>query len=76
LLLPMMQHTGLAFLEADLRVRAPTFVGDTIHVACEVTEARPTSDGKRGLVRTRNRILRQDGSVTLEYNPLRLLRRR
>jgi len=30
LLLPMMQHTGLAFLEAELRVRAPTRVGDTI----------------------------------------------
>lgn len=76
LMLPMMQHTGLAFLEADLRVRAPTRVGDTIHVACEVIEARPTSDGKRGLVRTRNRVLRQDGVVTLEYDPLRLLRRR
>jgi acyl dehydratase len=76
LLLPMMQHTGLAFLEADLRVRAPTCVGDTIHVACEVIEARPTSDGRRGLLRTRNRVLRQDGTITLEYDPLRLLRRR
>jgi acyl dehydratase len=76
LLLPTMQHTGLAFLEADLRVRAPTCVGDTIRVECEVVEARPTSDGKRGLVRTRNRVVRQDGEVTLEYNPLRMLRRR
>ena len=76
LLLPMMQHTGLAFLEADLRVRGPTCVGDTIRVECEVIEARATSDGKRGLVRTRNRVVRQDGEATLEYNPLRMLRRR
>jgi acyl dehydratase len=76
LLLPTMQHTGLAFLEADLRVRAPTCVGDTIRVECQVIEVRATSDGKRGLVRTRNRVVRQDGEATLEYNPLRLLRRR
>jgi acyl dehydratase len=76
MLLPMMQHTGLAFLEADLRVRGPTCVGDTIRVECEVIEARATSDGKRGLLRTRNRVVRQDGETTLEYNPLRMLRRR
>jgi acyl dehydratase len=76
LMLPLMQHTGLAFLEADLRVRGPTLVGDTIRVECEVTEARATSDGKRGLVRTRNRVVRQDGETTLEYNPLRMLRKR
>ena len=76
LMLPMMQHTGLAFLEADLRVRGPTLVGDTIRVECEVTEARATSDGKRGLVRTLNRVVLQDGETTFEYNPLRMLRRR
>jgi hypothetical protein len=27
-------------------------------------------------VRTRNRVVRQDGETTLEYNPLRMLRRR
>ena len=32
LLLPTMQDTGLAFLNAELDVKAPTLVGDTIHV--------------------------------------------
>src|SRR5207244_3323573 len=32
LLLPTMQDTGLAFLNATLDVKAPTRVGDTIHV--------------------------------------------
>lgn len=35
-----MQHTGFAFLEMDLRVHNPVFAGDTLHVECEVIEAR------------------------------------
>jgi acyl dehydratase len=74
LLLPSMQDTGLAFLNASLDVKSPTVVGDTIHVEVEVTEARLTSKGDRGLVRFRNRVLNQRGETVLEYNPLRLLK--
>ena len=76
LLTPAIQHTGLAFLHADVDVRAPTCVGDTIHVECEVIEARTTSKGDRGLVRSRNRVINQHGHDVLVYTPLRLLRRR
>jgi acyl dehydratase len=76
LLLPTMQDTGLAFLNCTLDVKGPTVVGDTIHVECEVTEARLTSKGDRGLVRFTNRVLKQDGSVVLEYNPLRMLKKK
>ena len=76
LLLPTMQDTGVAFLNATLDVRAPTYVGDTIHVECEVTEQRLTSKGDRGLVRFLNRILNQKNEVALQYNPLRLLKRK
>ena len=75
LLLPSMQETGLAFLNATLDVKGPTFVGDTIHVECEVVEHRLTSKGDRGLVRFANRVLTQRGETVLEYNPLRLLKR-
>ena len=75
LLLPTMQDTGVAFLNATLDVKGPTFVGDTIHVECEVAEHRLTSKGERGLVRFSNRVVKQDGEVVLEYNPLRLLKR-
>jgi acyl dehydratase len=37
LLTPTIQSTGLAFLHAELDVKAPTRVGDTVHVDCEVT---------------------------------------
>ena len=75
LLLPTMQDTGVAFLNATLDVKAPSFVGDTIHVECEVTEHRLTSKGDRGLVRFANKVVNQRGEVVLEYNPLRLLKR-
>lgn len=71
-----MQGTGLAFLEADFKVRGPTHVGDTIRVACEVSELRPTSKPERGLVRTTNHVVNQRGETVVTYTPLRLLRRR
>ena len=76
LLLPSMQDTGLAFLNANVDVKGPTVVGDTIHVECEVTEARLTSKGDRGLVRFNNRVVNQRGETVLEYNPLRMLKRK
>jgi acyl dehydratase len=76
LLLPAMQDTGLAFLNATLDVKAPTVVGDTIHVECEVTEHRLASKGDRGLVRFSNKVRNQKDEVVLEYNPLRLLKRK
>ena len=76
LLLPSMQDTGLAFLNASLDVKGPTLVGDTIHVEAQVTEARVTSKGDRGLVRFANRVVNQRGETVLEYNPLRMLKRK
>ena len=76
LLLPTMQDTGLAFLNATLDVKGPTLVGDTIHVEAEVTEHRLASKGDRGLVRFANKVVNQRGETVLEYNPLRLLKRK
>ncbi len=76
LLLSSMQDTGLAFLNATLDVKGPTIVGDTLHVECEVTEARLTSKGDRGLVRSANQVKNQRGEVVLAYNPLRMLKRK
>jgi acyl dehydratase len=76
LLLPTMQDTGLAFLNATLDVKGPTLVGDTIHVEAEVTEHRLASKGDRGLARFANKVINQRGETVLEYNPLRLLKRK
>ena len=71
---PVMQGTGLAFLEAQINVKAPTFVNDTIHVEGEVTESRRTSKGDRGLVRTMNQVFNQRGELVLTYDPLRMMK--
>jgi acyl dehydratase len=73
----VMQGVGLAFLGMELEVKGPTFAGDTVHVECEVIECRPSeSRPGLGLVRTRNRVVKQDGAVVLVYTPLRLLKGR
>ena len=70
-----MQHTGLAFLHMELNVENPVFAGDTIHAECEVVEARLSrSRPGRGLVRTRIRVVKQDGTAALTYTPLRMIK--
>jgi acyl dehydratase len=68
--------TGMAFLRADVSVQAPVFVGDTITVAVEVTVARAASTGARGVVTTRNTVLKRGGGAVLVYEPVRLIRGR
>jgi acyl dehydratase len=72
-----MQHTGFAFLHMELNVESPTFADDTIQVECEVIESRrSTSRPNRGLVRSRNRVVKQDGTPVLTYTPLRMVKAR
>jgi len=70
-----MQKTGYAFLNMELDIKNPAFAGDTIHVECEVIEARLSKSRKgRGLVRTHNKVINQDGKVILTYTPLRMIK--
>jgi acyl dehydratase len=71
----VMQHTGLAFLHMELSVESPVVAGDTIHAECEIIEARRSqSRPGRGLVRSRVRVVKQDGTVALTYTPLRMVK--
>lgn len=70
-----MQHTGFAFLHMELNVERPLMAGDTIHVEVEVMEARLSKSRRdRGLVRTRNQVVNQNGAVVLVYSPLRMIK--
>jgi acyl dehydratase len=70
-----MQHTGYAFLGMELNIEGPIVAGDTIHVECEVIEARRSEKRpNRGLVRTRNRVIKQDGTAVMTYTPLRMIK--
>ena len=68
--------TGLAFMHMELDVRAPVFVGDTITVVVEVTDARPSSRPGRGVVTARNTVYNQRGEEVLVFTPVRLIRGR
>jgi len=76
LVAPSFQASGLAFLNAEIDMKGPTFVGDTLYVDCEVIEQRATSRPGRGFVRTRNAVVNQRGETVLVYTPLRLIRAR
>lgn len=70
-----MQYTGFAFLNMELNIEKPVMAGDTIHVEVEVIESRRSkSRTNRGLVRTRNKIVKQSGEVAIVYTPLRMIK--
>jgi acyl dehydratase len=66
--------TGMAYLGAEVQVKGPTFVNDTLQVIAEVTEARLTSKQDRGIVTTRNEVFNQDGEIVMVYTPTRMIR--
>ena len=66
--------TGLAFMHMELDVRRPTFVGDTLDVVVEITEARASRKPGRGVVTSCNTIYNDRGDVVLVYHPVRLVR--
>ena len=68
-----MQMTGLAMLDTTMKVMGPTNVGDTIHCEVEVLSVRETSKGGRGIVKTRNDAVKQDGTIVLSYEATRMM---
>jgi len=72
-----MQHTALALLHLEFNIHGPVFAGETIHVAVEVIEARLSrSRAGRGLVRTRNEVIKSGGIKVITYTPLRMVKTR
>jgi acyl dehydratase len=70
-----LQYTGLAMLRLELDIKGPVFEGDTIHAECEVIEARLSrKDPSRGIIKTRVRIVKQDGTAAYEYFPTRMIK--
>ena len=68
-----MQTTGLALLEVHKKVLAPVLAGDTVHAEVEVTAARATSKGNRGIVTTKNDIVNQTGVTVITYTAVRMM---
>jgi acyl dehydratase len=76
--LGILEGTALALLGVeDWRFTAPVFFGDTLHVAFEVAEVRPSrSRPDRGVLTFRCTYLNQDGVVVQEGRQVVMVRRR
>jgi acyl dehydratase len=70
----MLSGTGMAFLGGDIQIKEPVVVGDTIEVWVEVTEARMTSRGDRGVVTTRNEVRNQNEELVMVFTPSRMIK--
>lgn len=70
----VLHGTGLAFMSMQLDVKAPVYVGDTLHALVEVLESRKASTGERGVVKSRVSVRNQDDVEVLVFEPVRLIR--
>ena len=71
-----LQGRGLAFLGAEIAVRAPVYVGDTLRVRAEHVSSRETRRADRGIVTTRQHVVNQRGEEVMTYTATRMIRRR
>eukprot|EP00940_MAST-03C_sp_MAST-3C-sp2_P003178 g3178.t1 len=61
----------------NVNFRAPVYAGDTVVVDIEVTKARAIrSKSDRGVVTTHQTVRNQHGTIVLEYDASRMLRKR
>jgi len=60
-------------VQGTMQMVGPTNVNDTIHCEVEVLSVRETSRGGRGIVKTRNLGINQNGDIVLEYEVSRMV---
>ena len=73
----LIHGTGMAFAGLDkMALRAPVFVGDTIHVEGEVIEKREGRRPDAGRVFWRHVIKNQRGEPVMEFEINRLMKKR
>jgi len=69
--------TSLGLLGVDeLRLPNPVYPGDTLKVLSEIVYKRETSRADRGVVKIKNTVQKQDGTVVCEFTRIFLLKRR
>lgn len=74
--LRLTERTLVAWLGLQWDFKRPLRPGDTVRVRLRVVEARPTSDGKRGIVRYRVEVVDQADQVAQEGVWTMMVRRR
>ena len=72
----ILHQTGMAFLEVELKVLKPVFIGDTVRVEIAVLDKRETQKRDRGIVTFFQRVINQDDISVMEYKIKRMIRRK
>ncbi len=71
-----LRETAMAFLGLDgMRLTAPVFVNDTIHVEIELTELRETKRGDRGVVTAFHTVKNQRDEKVMTYTVSRMVKK-
>jgi acyl dehydratase len=74
--LGLLDRTGMALLETNIKLTAPLFLGDTFYVHIQVTDKRETSKPDRGLVFFEHRVIKTTGEQVALITKTRMVRRR
>lgn len=74
--LGLIHRTGMAFLGVELRIPAPTFVNDTIHVEIETVDKRESRQADRGIITFRHTVKNQRGQSVMIAEIKRMIQRR
>lgn len=72
----LIENTAVSVVENKLQFLKPTFIGDTLHVRIEVTEARPTRNPARGITIFRRSTINQRNETVIESTVTYLMNRR
>jgi acyl dehydratase len=68
---------GMALLGVqDMKIPAPLYCGDTVHIKVKVVNKRETSKPDRGVVTSEQQVVNHKGDVLLQYTVNRMIRRR
>lgn len=73
--LGLLDRTGMALLETNLKLTAPLFLGETFYVQVQVTSKRETSKPDRGIVNFEHRVLKTSGEQVALITKTRMVAR-
>jgi acyl dehydratase len=74
--LGLLDRTGMALLETNIKLTAPLFLGDTFFVRITVVDRRETSKPDRGIVFFEHKVLKTSGEQVALITKTRMVRRK
>ncbi|WP_037063715.1 MaoC family dehydratase [Pseudonocardia acaciae] len=70
------QRNSVALLELQWNFAGPIFINDTVTLTVSVVDLRPTSDGRRGIVKFERLLTNHDGLVVQRGTTVGMMKRK